>query len=202
MKDPTSTRVDRRKRDLASVIALSELLKRIADDPTLLSTDPTLANALRSQGKLAKYERASAGIVAMSLNHQRAICDLSNLLGGYGSLNELRISALQELHLHEQRGRRGNSRTKPGLTQKVTDLEHQIMRLKQDLIQLQRAYDIRCSQARHYANEAGTTVRAICDKEQAELDAMFSIRRKAQQASGSTVVEIEERLRRGKNPKS
>lgn len=199
MNDRGSPRAERRKRDTASVLALFELLKKVADDPSLLVADAELTSALRSQGKLAKFARAADGIVGMSLNHQRAVCDQSAMPGGYADLNDVRIAALRELHLHEQRGRRGNSRSKKGLIQKTHDLERQNTLLKYDLLQLQRAYDIRCSQARHYANEAGQAIRAICDKEQAELDAMFSLRRKTQPATDSKVVGLEERRRRAKS---
>jgi hypothetical protein len=94
----------------------------------------------------------------------------------------------------QARIQRGKSDTKAGLLNRVRDLEEQNRLLRQDLFILQRAYDLRCVQARHYAAASGETIKELCSKEQREIDASFSLRRKPK--SDITVIELDEGRRR------
>ncbi|OBU56151.1 hypothetical protein A9K70_17635 [Stenotrophomonas maltophilia] len=48
--------------------------------------------------------------------------------------------------------------------------------LSQDLLILQRAFDLRCVQARAYATKAGDMELRQCDAHQRELEASFRLR--------------------------
>jgi hypothetical protein len=167
-------RARRRQLDVLSVIALAKLLRDAVSNPAKYLSNQTFAAALRSQGALAKYSESSS-IVPMSLNHQRVIAEAA--VGGFDVLDRLRKEAANAIAGESIRQERGNARTKQGLIARVRELEGQVALLKQDLLLLQRAYDTRCVQARNYAAAAPPAIRALCAKEQTELNAMFSLRR-------------------------
>ena len=192
MSSSQSNRAARRQAALLSIEALAELLRQVASEPESFLNDDALRTALRSQGRLAKLSRPDRAIVPMSLNHHKRMADEG--LGGYSMLDELRRTARSSLAAAQARTQRVKSDTRAGLLTKVRDLEEQNRLLRQDLFILQRAYDLRCIQARHYAAASGETIKELCRKEQREIDASFSLRRKPK--SDSTVVELEEGRRR------
>jgi len=112
----------------------------------------------------------------MSLNHQRRLAD--EVLGSFGALDDLRRSARDAIVHAIARVKRGNVRTKDGLLARVRELEADNQLLRQDLFVLQRAYDLRCQQARRYATAAGKSTLAMSEKEHAEIEATFSLRKK------------------------
>lgn len=169
----------RRVEDASSVKALAELLRCVAREPASYSSSKALMQALRSQGGLAKHQDDGAAIRPMSLNHQRRVAE--DALGGFSVLDGLRRSARDAVLRQEASAKRGNSRTKDNLLARVKELEIEATFLKQDLAILQRAYDARCVQARHYASRGDEAMKALCEKEQRELDKSFSLRRTATQ---------------------
>jgi hypothetical protein len=169
-------RASRRQADLASVRALIDLLKAIADKPDAYASDSSLCGALKSQGSLARHEDAGRGVLAMSLNHQKALSD--QLPGGYESLDRLRRAAISAIEQFRSTEARGNVENKLGMRSRIRTLEAERQLLLQDLFILQRAYDLRCIQARSYAQSADEATRARCAKEQREIDASFSLRTK------------------------
>lgn len=192
MSASESNRAARRQADLLSAQSLAEFLRQVATEPDRYLRDTTVQAALRSQGALAKLSLPDRAIVPMSLNHQKRMAEEG--LGGYSMLDELRRTARSSLAAAQARTQRGNSDTKAGLLTRVRDLEEQNRLLRQDLFILQRAYDLRCIQARHYAAASGETIKDLCTKEQREIDASFSLRRKPK--SDIKVVELEEGRRR------
>jgi hypothetical protein len=192
MSASESNRAARRQADLLSVQSLAELLRQVANEPDRYLQDTTVHAALRSQGALAKLSLPDRAVVPMSLNHQKRMAEEG--LGGYSMLDDLRSAARSALAGAQARVQRGKSDTKAGLLNRVRDLEEQNRLLRQDLFILQRAYDLRCVQARHYAAASGETIKELCRKEQREIDASFSLRRKPK--SEITVVELEEGRRR------
>jgi len=192
MRASESNRAARRQSDLLSVQSLAEYLRQVATEPDGYLQDTAVQAALRSQGALAKLSLPDRAIVPMSLNHQKRMAEEG--LGGYSMLDELRITARGSLAAAQARIQRGKSDTKAGLLTRVRDLEEQNRLLRQDLFILQRAYDLRCIQARHYAAASGETIKELCRKEQREIDASFSLRRKPK--SDITVIELDEGRRR------
>jgi hypothetical protein len=190
-------RAARRQADLASIKALATYLLDISRNPSAFLHIGDLKHTLRSQGRLAKLEVPEANIRGMSLNHQSKLADELPDLGGYTALNALRLSALEAITAQEVRASRGNTRSKEGLLARVRELEADNLLLKQDLALLQRAFDLRCIQARNYAEKAGEAILALCTKEQRELYASFSLRRKAVDET-SNVVDIDKANRRAK----
>ena len=192
MRALEANRAARRQADLLSVQSLAEFLRQVATEPDRYLQDTMVHAALRSQGALAKLSLLDRAIVPMSLNHQKRVAEEG--LGGYSILDALRSAARSSLAAAHARTQRGKSDTKAGLMARVRDLEEQNRLLRQDLFILQRAYDLRCIQARHYAAASGETIKELCRKEQREIDASFSLRRKPK--SEITVVELEEGRRR------
>lgn len=174
-------RAVRRQADILSVRALADLLRSVASNPATYMNDLELQSALRSQGGLAKHDIPTSSVHSMSLNHQRLIADLA--VGGFDKLDQLRRAALDALTAEKARAKRGNARSKEGLLARVKELESDLALLKHDLVLLQRAYDLRCQQARNYASSAGSSIQALCVKEQKEIDATFSLRKKNMEPS-------------------
>ncbi|MEW5965796.1 MAG: hypothetical protein AB1720_02155 [Pseudomonadota bacterium] len=166
----------RQQADFNSVKALAELLRRVATDPATYDKDDALKTALRTQGALARHVIPELKIHGMSLNHQKTVADL--VLGNYGLLDALRKAAADALTTKALRVARGNKNSKSGLLASVRELEDERTQLLEDLYLLQRAYDLRCLQARTYAKAADAATQARCAKEQKELDVSFSLRKK------------------------
>ncbi len=188
MSKLANRRAARRQSDLIGLHALAELLRSVATSPNSYLGDDALKTALSSQGAMAKFALPNKSITPMSLNHQRLIAETA--LGSYEALDVLRRAAKQALVIERVRAERGHVRTKAGLSARVKELQSDAALLMQDLALLQRAYDLRCVQARNYAAKADKVTQALCTKEQRELDASFSLRRKS--AGASNVVEISE----------
>jgi hypothetical protein len=185
-------RLRRRQLDLVGVNALADLLRNVASKPEDYAENSALQSALRSQGALAKYSDPRLSLRPMSLNHQRAIAE--EALGSFRTLDSLRRAAIESLRVARAQLKRGNARTKEGLHARVHELEGEVSLLKQDLAVLQRAYDLRCLQARAYAAEANNQVQTRCAKEQREIDVSFSLLRRP--SAGSSVVSLEEGRKR------
>jgi len=183
----TKVRAARRQVDLVSVKALGELLRSAASSPATHLKNESFLAALRSQGALAKYSDDTLSIRGMSLNHQRLIAE--SALGGYEELDQLRRAALKSVLNCAARSAHANKSTKVGLSARVKELEAELSLFKQDMAVLQRAYDLRCVQARNYASTATASVQALCAKEQRELDATFSLCRRS--TPSSNVVSLE-----------
>jgi hypothetical protein len=184
----------RQHADITSLKALADLLRRVAAEPANHVKNECLKNSLRSQGTLARYAVPELKIHGMSLNHQKAIAEI--VLGNFGVLNALRKAATNALVNEASRTARGNSTSKNGLLARVRELEADRSLLLQDLYLLQRAYDLRCLQARNYAHAADAATQSRCAKEQKELDTSFSLRKKPIDTGKVTSLsEVKKRVR-------
>jgi hypothetical protein len=177
---------------------LANHLREIASKPAKYLHDNDIRSVLKRQGRLAQFSAPGIGIHAMSLNHMRAMAGLLAELGGFAKLDALRRQALEVLDQESVRSSRGDRRNKAGLIAKISSLEAEVSVLKRDLTLLQRAYDLRCLQARHYASAASAAVVGLCAKEQKEIDASFSLRRAPLPTEEVKVVDIGERRARAK----
>lgn len=167
----TSTR---REMHILSVQRTRKLLTDVCNSPESFLTSK-VAGALKSQGALAAYCDSDAGIIGMSLNHQKAICD--SVFSDFSELDNLRRAALMALSDWREREKRGNRQTKAGLLKLVKDQEAKLAVLREDLFLLQRAFDLRCQQARAYAESASKAIVALCAKEQREINATLAVRK-------------------------
>lgn len=168
--------VERINANIASINALASLLRSVAQDPKSFANDIDLRAALRSQGALAKYANDPLKICSMSLNHQKKVC--VSALGDFMALDRLRREAADSLSRYENPPKSSTTKSRAGLIQRIEELEKDRLTLLEDLFLLQRAYDLRCLQARSYAQSADDATKARCSKEQREIDASFSLRRK------------------------
>jgi hypothetical protein len=184
----------REQRDVLAMQALAELLKRVCAEPAIYLPNHILATALKSQGALAKYELAESPIHGMSLNHQKAVAEKS--FGSYEILDGLRRAAIDALSAERLREKRGNTVSKVGLKARVKELEAERLLLLEELMLLQRVFDLRCLQARQYASNADKATLARCTKEQRELDITLSLRRRP--APKTNVTPIQEARRHGR----
>lgn len=153
--------------------ALATLLKNIIESPAPHLAEAGLGKALNSQGGLAKYANEALGIKAMSLNHQKKLANAEP--GAYSELDRLRKTAAIAMAKERTKTKPGSTQTKEGLHARVRELEDAHSALLQDMFLLQRAYDLRCIQARSYAQAADAATQARCAKEQQEIDASFSL---------------------------
>lgn len=165
---------NRASQDVASVKALGDMMQSIASDPSPWLERADVLLALSSQGALAAFVSEEKGIRKMSLNHQKRVAE--EALGSYRLFDGLRKSAGAAISREKARQLRGNTQTKKGMHARIQELEREKTELLQDLFIVQRAYDLRCNQARSYAQAAGPAVRERCSKEQKEIDASFALR--------------------------
>ncbi|MEN5208105.1 hypothetical protein ABE493_08295 [Stenotrophomonas terrae] len=174
MKGPTSKGIERRQRDISSIKCTLALLSEAVTDPANFISDRRLHSAVSSQGALAKLADDRRSIIAMSLNHQRKVAE--ELPGGFLALDRLRRAVKSALEQQSTREHEAGRTNKAALRARIVELEALILSLRQDLIIVQRAYDHRCAQARSYAKGASAAIRALCEKEQREIEATFSLR--------------------------
>lgn len=170
-----------------SIEKLARLLSEASTGGSSRTWSPEFHSALRTQGRLAAYVDSELGIVPMCLNTQK---DLAiKILGSYKVLDDLRNKALDAL---ERQSTLPASKSKHGskedLATKLRESEAREEALRCDLFVLQRAYDLRCSQARAYAESAGGAMVEKCKREQREVDASFSLLRIAE---ASNVASLE-----------
>ena len=181
MKMGTDARV---RKNTNSMLALNKLLTNVVADPEGYLCDEAIVAALATQSSLAKYESEKLGIVSSSINTLKRISE-SELEGGYAALDRLRVAALDRWKALQQNSLKRKTR----LYEVQAELEQVKAQLKiaqQDNWTVSNAFRKSLRQAKYYATQAGDPrVLALCEREQKELWAMFSLRRK-DQAGGST----------------
>lgn len=179
-----SKREERHLRDQTSLTALKRLLKEVCDDPKSYLEDGSLGAALASQGSLAAYENTARSITRMSLNHLKAVANVATArddtpdpeLPGFAKLDNLRKQAAAALQRAVAPVDNTPKRTsKAGLAARVDELEALVLELREDAFLLQAAFDLRCRQARGYAEKAGPATVELCSREQREIDLTFSL---------------------------
>lgn len=162
----------RSSRDRNSILALRQLLNNVVLEST--EVDPALSEALRTQSLLAAYSSYDRGIVSMSLNHQKKTAN--EVLGSYDVLDSLRRRALGRMQASVKSPKQRGTSTLASQRGRIKALEAMVRALSQDLLILQRAFDLRCVQARAYATKAGDMELRQCDAHQRELEASFRLR--------------------------
>ncbi len=178
------------KVDQDSLLALVQLLRSIIGGSH--TPEDSLVQALRSQSSLAAYSRQDKTVSAMSLNHQKFTAGI--VLGDFSILDRLRRETLSSLNARSKTAEGRLRPTRKDVENTVALLKRECQILREDLFLLQRAFDIRCSQARRYALAAGEPTNSVCVKEQLEIDRGLSLRRIL--AEPSKVIHL-----RGKNVK-
>lgn len=130
---------------IAGIRALHSLLLLICKQPLRFNKDPELRSALKSQGGIAGLNRSveletgvSTTTYPMSLNTLKTYAN-ENLSGGFKSLNDLRIKAIEALDHAEKNERHTNKRSKSGLNRRVEQLEQELEMQRQTNVILLRA---------------------------------------------------------------
>ncbi|WP_440224957.1 hypothetical protein ACQQ2N_06875 [Dokdonella sp. MW10] len=121
----------------------------------------------------------------MSLNHQKKIAALA--LSDYKVVDNFRRNAKKAIDSLSVKERKAKLSGTIRFEERLREAERELSLLREDLLLLQRAYDIRCAQARRYANAAGDKLLTICNKEQREIDATLSAIRNRRSNSGVTI---------------
>jgi hypothetical protein len=170
-----STRIQSAEAE-ASLSRLIALLRGAIETPSQITPSDGIRLAVRSQGALAKFADSSRRIIGMSLNYQKALSE--NLEGGYELIDSLRRAAKAAFDSTAQARKKPKRSSAEELQAQLKKLEEENRRLREDLWLVQRAYDLRCRQARSYAAEAKeSSTLALCQKEQREVDASLSLLR-------------------------
>lgn len=167
------TATNKKQKRAESTYALKDFLLEVIRNPKDWHTNLALIEALKAQGKLAKWEDQARGINACSLNTLKTAAE-TFLEGGYGALDQLRRSALATIEAHKEKGKAGNTRTKTGLQKKLKEQARHIRLLEQQnmmLIYLLSELKVKASK---YANAGPATVQALCKREMAEINAKIS----------------------------
>lgn len=156
-----------------SVEALMSLLDEIVRSPGSFLGDEPLTLALRSQGGLAAYSDPPRAILPMSLNHQKKCA--SQLHGDFFHLDQARRAAFRTLTA-ARLSPTVKKQTRQTAEERYAQIEEKYALVLQDLFLLQRAFDLRCQQAKNYARQAGPAVVERCLKEQREVEASLTLR--------------------------
>lgn len=83
--------------NVQTTLNTQHLFLQILSSPDIFRADETLKLALKSQGKMAKYQNVEQGINTLSLNTLKSLSD-QLLEGGYAELDKLRINARNALN--------------------------------------------------------------------------------------------------------
>jgi hypothetical protein len=172
-----------------SVLALKTYLQQIVQKPGSYADEANIAEFLKSQGSLSKYNNRDRAIYCSSLNTIKRIAN-SVIDGGFETLDRLRISALDAVKTHKIRTESPNKVTKAGLKIQNKEKDHESQQALQDIWHLSMVIRKLSQQANSYAQESGNPVIIKrCEREQRELRSMLSLRK---HPVASIIVESED----------
>lgn len=159
----------------ASLQALLALLYECVSEPSRHVND-SIASHLETQGDLARFDDPNRGISACSLNTMKSTAKFL-LDGGFDTVNMARIKAYQAIQLSQHAiAPKRTSTARVALQAQIQAVRKELQIALQDLLLLQRAYRIRCKQARSYALESNNpSIVARCDAEQRQSDLGLSL---------------------------
>lgn len=122
--------IDKRiQKSQESIKNLHQLLIDICKHPEDFSIEK-YAEALKSQGGIAKINDESRNIQATSINTLKRISK-EIFENGFEELDRIRIMALDSLNKFIEQGEKSNKITKNGLNKRVEELEEKILKLQQ-----------------------------------------------------------------------
>ncbi|MBE3897349.1 hypothetical protein HJ156_22005 [Vibrio parahaemolyticus] len=156
-----------------STYALRDLLTEVIEEPAQWMGKQEFIDALKVQGKFAKWKDDERKIVPCALNTLKTSAE-ETLDGGYDRLDQLRLNALAAIEGHVEKENGSNKKTKTGLLKRVDELEEQVSILEQQNTLL---VDIICNlkdNAAKYAQKAPTLTRAQCEKDMRGVEARIS----------------------------
>jgi hypothetical protein len=163
-------------RNVASVLALEELLRSAIADPSAFVGCSVFVSSLRTQGGLAKYNDDSRAIVALSLNTMKSAADLA-VEGGFANFDTLRTSARLGIETKMLQGSNPIKSSKVGLRLENQQKEEKLKILGGENLVLTYCLVQALRQGKAYAAESNSAVQARCQKEQRELLAKLTVRR-------------------------
>lgn len=156
-----------------SVIALKNLLIEAIEEPALWIENQDFVSAIKSQGKLAKWQDVERRIIPCALNTLKSAAE-DLLEGGYASLDQLRLSALSVIERHRVLVAGSNKTTKSGLRKSVDELERRCSLLEQqNMLMVFLIGELR-NKAFRYAQDGKASTLALCEKEMAEISAKIA----------------------------
>ena len=162
-----------------SMLALNKLLTKVIAEPEKYLCDEAIVAALATQSSMAKFESEELGIVASSINTLKRISE-SELEGGFAALDSLRSTALDKWKVLQQASLKRKTRLYE-VQAELVQIKAQLKIAQQDNWTISNAFRKSLRQAKYYAKQASDPhVLALCEREQKELWAMFSLRRKDQ----------------------
>lgn len=156
-----------------SIYALKDFLQEVIRTPKDWHTNQDLIEALKAQGKLAKWDDQTRGINAVSLNTLKAAAE-ELLEGGYDAFDQFRKNALASIEAHKEKDKVGNNQTKTGLQKKVKEQGSQIQLLEQQNMILVYLLSELKTKAIKYASAGPVTTQDLCEREMAEINAKIS----------------------------
>lgn len=119
------TKIDKRvNNNIKSILALSDLLRKVCEQPSEYVKDFVLVKSLRSQGATARYSKESENILGSSINTLKRISD-ENIDGGFQALDRLRLNALNQVTDYSEKKNDSNKITRAGLAKRVKELEEE-----------------------------------------------------------------------------
>ena len=164
---------NKKQRRAESTYALRDFLQEVIRNPKDWQANQELIEALKAQGKLAKWDDQTRGINAVSLNTLKTAAE-ELLEGGYNALDQLRKSALASIEAHKEKGKAGNTQTKTGLQKKLKTQDRHIQLLEQQNMMLVYLLSELKAKAIKYASAGPTITQVLCKREMTEINAKIS----------------------------
>lgn len=118
-----------REKQWISIKALSDVLDEIIARPSEWLQDKELISALRSQGKLAKWESTSRKITGCSLNTLKSSSDAA-LNDGFAGIDRRRIKALRAIESEDAKNKHPRRGTRLSLEEKIKQQDIKIAALE------------------------------------------------------------------------
>lgn len=158
-----------------STTRLWELLKDAARHPSKYFLDTPFVEALKSQGKLAKFSSIALEISPSSINTlKRTIAKKGEF--DFRAFDFARIAALDAIREYTTATSPGKKTSKERLQNKVKELERLLFAARHNEWQLTMAFQKSLEQGRYYANKVGdSAIKELCAREQKELLMTFSL---------------------------
>lgn len=156
----------------ASVRSQWDLVKQVTAEPSIVEGAEwdTLMTALQSQGGLAALELPERGIVAMSLNTQKALAS-EMLEGGYSALNDYRKAALASMKAFRLRSDKPGRGTLDWYKNELADKNDKLDKVVNEVAQMGQKLDEVLALAYQMAVAAGKEAEFI--KRRGELVRKF-----------------------------
>lgn len=157
-----------------STMRLWELLKDTVRNPSIYISDASFVEALKSQGKLAKFSSNDLGISPSSINTlKRTVAKNGEV--DFRTFDIARIAALDAIREYTAVVSQEKKTSKERLQDKIKELDRLLLTARHNEWQLTMAFQKSLEQGRYYASKvSGSSIKELCAREQKELLTSFS----------------------------